>query len=266
MREKEIQSKLNQSGIERGFSEVEWLSIYFDELDVELSSENLPTNNFYNQFYKKLLEKYNNFESLPKIWLQEKKITAENILKEINNNQKILSYGCGIGYIEKTLIELNPTLDLFALDFADNASHWIKTNFSEITFLNKLYIGQKFDLIYLCQLLYALSYSDCIELIKQLSHHLKPNGKILLINHSIIPCENGETETKHILKSYIKSIIRPFYKKYFQPLKKHKEKKHKEQFWGWQRDNKRYFEMAIEANMNISKYSAAKQSFIMLSK
>jgi ubiquinone/menaquinone biosynthesis C-methylase UbiE len=266
MREKEIQSKLNQSGIERGFSEVEWLNIYFDELDVELSSENLPTNNFYNQFYKKLLEKYNNIESLPKIWIQNKKNTAENILKEINNNQKILSYGCGTGYVEKTLIELNPTLDIFALDFADNARHWIKANFSKITFQNKLYISQKFDLIYLCQVLYALSYSDCIELIKQLSNHLKPNGKILLINSSIIPYENGEREAKHTLKSYIKSIIRPFYKKYFQFLKKNK-KKNKEQFWGWQRNNKKYFKMAIEANMNISKsYSAAKQSFIMLSK
>ncbi len=262
MREREREQKLNQSGIEKVFSQVEWLNIYFDELDVKLSSENLPTNNFYNQFYKKLLDKYNNIESLPKIWLQNKRNTAENILKEINNNQKILSYGCGIGYIEKTLIELNPTLDLFALDFADNASNWIKTNFSKITFQNKLQISQKFDLIYLCQLLYALSYSDCIELIKQLSNHLKPNGKILLINSSIIPYENGEKEAKHTLKSYIKNIIRPFYKKYFQPLKKHKE-----QFWGWQRDNKSYFEMAIHANLNISKsYFAAKQSFIMLSK
>jgi len=56
--------------------------------------------------------------------------------------------------------------------------------------------------------------------------------------------------------------MRPIYKKYFQTSKKHKV-----QFWGWERDNKKYFEMAIEANMNISKsWIAAKQSFIMLSK
>lgn len=256
-----LKNTLYQGGIERGFSEVQWQNIYFDKLNVKLSSENLPKSNFYNQLYKKLLEKYNNIESLPKIWLQNKRETAENILKEINNNQQVLSYGCGIGYIEKTLIELNPTLNLFALDFADNAGNWIKANFSKITFLNKLQ-NEKFDLIYLCQLLYALSYSDCIELIKQLSNHLNPNGKILLINFSITPQENGEKVVNHTLKDYIKNIIRPFYKKYFQTLNKHSE-----QFWGWQRDNKRYFEIAIEANMNILKsYSAAKQSFIMLLK
>lgn len=98
-RERERGQKLNQGGIERSFSEIQWQNIYFDELNVKLSSKNLPTNYFYNQFYKKLLEKYNNIESLPKIWLQNKRETAENILKEINNNQQVLSYGCGIGYI-----------------------------------------------------------------------------------------------------------------------------------------------------------------------
>jgi len=254
--------KLNHNGIEKVFYQNEWLNIYFYELGIELSTENLPTNNFYNQFYKKLFEKYDNVECLPKFWLKGKRDTASNILKEINNNQQILSYGCGIGYVEKTIIELNPNLDLYALDFADNASNWIKTNFSKITYTNKLLISQKFDLIYLCQVLYALSYFDCIELIKQLSNHLKPNGKILLINHSIIPQENGEKVSNHTLKNYIKNIMRPFYKKYFQTSKKYKV-----QFWGWERDNKKYFEMAIEANMNISKsWIAAKQSFIMLSK
>ena len=225
MREKH--QKLNQSGIEKGYCEIEWQNIYFDELEIELSTKNLPTNNFYNRFYKRLFEKYNNIESLPKIWLKNKRDTAKNILKEINNNQQVLSYGCGIGYVEKTLIELNASLDLYAFDFADNANHWIKTNFSKITYINKLPINHKFDLIYLCQLLYALSYSDCIELIKELSNHLKPSGKILLIHTSIIPHENGEKVSNHTLKNYIKNIMRPFYKKYFQTSKKHRE-----QFWG----------------------------------
>ena len=261
-RERDRQQKPIQNGIEKTFTQIEWQNIYFDTLNVELNTNKLPTNNFYNKFYEELFRKYKNFESLPKNWLLAKQDTAINISKEVIDNQAVLSYGCGIGYVEKVLAEINPTLEVFTFDFSDDASKWIKNKFTEVTHQTNLEANKKFDLIYLCQVLYALSYSDCVELIKKLSTHLKPNGKILLINTSITPLENGHIDPTQTLKTYLKNIIRPIYRTIF-PISKN----HKEQFWGWQRDNNKFCEMAIEANMNIHKcYSASKQSFILLAK
>ncbi len=254
--------KLDNDGVEKAFVEIEWQNIYFDKLNIELSSNKLPTSNFYDKFYKELFKKYQNFESLPKNWLTIKEDTARSISELIYNNQKILSYGCGIGYIEKILITLNPTLKVFAYDFADYVYKWLDTSLlNKITYKRNLDVDEKFDFIYLCQVLYALSYTDCVKLIKRLSNHLNYNGKILLINTSIIPSENGEIRTMQYQKSYLKNIILQFYRKIFQASKKHKE-----QLWGWNRDNKKYLEISTSANMKVCKcYSASKQSFILLS-
>lgn len=262
MTSKKIEHLSINPGIEITFTQVQWQNIYFDELNIELDSKSLPSQKFYNNFYENLFSKYDNYDSLPKNWLTAKKDTAINISKEILDNQKILSFGCGIGYIEKILTELNPTIELFAYDFSDNASKWIKDNSTNINYINNLEINEQFDLIYLCQVLYSLSYSDCIELIKKLSTHLKPKGRILLINTSIFSFENGEIDYRSSLLKSIKNSVKTIIRKLLS-----NSINHKSQFWGWHRNNKKYFDIAIEADMNIYNfYSASKQSFIILSK
>ena len=253
---------LRINGVEKSFTQIEWHGIYFDELGVEISPHTLPTSDFYSNFYEELFNRYKNFESLPQSWLTVKYKTALCIVKELSNHQRILSYGCGIGYIETILAGINPNLAIDAFDFSENASKWISKNLLKINYTNNLSADKKYDLIYACQLLYALSYKDCVELIRLLSGHLKPNGKILLINTSINSDENGEISMYGGLKNKIRKILRPIYKKIHPILNIHKE-----QFWVWQRDNKKYCEMSIEANMSVSKcYHAANQSFILLTK
>ena len=252
----------SQNGIEKTFTQIMWLNINFDKLNVELDAHKLPTNKFYNKFYQEIFKKYQNFESLPKNWLIDKEGAAKIISQEVYDNQVILSYGCGIGYVEKVLTKINPTLEVFAFDFSIDASKWIKNKFAKIVHIEKLEANQKFDLIYLSHILYALSYSDSVDLIKTLSNQLKPDGKILLINTSITPSENGSIESTKTLKNYLINIIYPIHKIIFPTPKNYKE-----QFFGWQRDNKRFFEISIQANMNVEKsYFAYNQSFILLSK
>jgi ubiquinone/menaquinone biosynthesis C-methylase UbiE len=246
--------------INKPFTQTKWLGISLDELNIKLNSQNLPKKKFYKKFYSKLFEKYKSFESFPKDFLEIKKKTAEYILKITFDNQRILSFGSGVGLVEEILNNLNPSLRLYIFDISDKSNILIKKNFRTIHLKKR--INKKFNLIYLCQVLYAIPFSDCIKLIKKLSRHLTPDGKILLINTSIFDSENGVIHIKNVILNILKKLTIPIYKKFF-PLQNRKKK----QFWGWLRNNETYFEISKRANMKIDKcYSAAHQSFILLSK
>ena len=94
------EKNLSQSSIEETFTQIEWQNIYFSEIGVDLDANKLLTRDFYNKFYKELFNRYENYEALPESWLEIKKDTAINILNEMSGNEEVLSYGCGIGYVE----------------------------------------------------------------------------------------------------------------------------------------------------------------------
>jgi 2-polyprenyl-3-methyl-5-hydroxy-6-metoxy-1,4-benzoquinol methylase len=246
-----------QIGEEISFTQTEWQGIPFKNLGVRLDPHKLPSNNFYNEFYRVLFNQYENFEGLPKTWLNGKESTARGIFSELENDAAILSFGCGIGYIEACLIKLNSNLNIDAYDFSDTASKWIKRDFPQIRYMNHLSNDKNYDFIYLSQLLYALEYKDCIKLLCDLKLKLKPNGRMLIINTSTKPSENGFFEKKTLIGK-VKKFIRPTYRKLLRPTNKHK------QFWGWERDNDKYFEILNSAGMKIIKsYALQNQSFIV---
>ena len=94
------EKNLSQSSIEETFTQIEWQNIYFSEIGVDLDANKLLTRDFYNKFYKELFNRYENYEALPESWLEIKKDTAINILNEMSGNEEVLSYGCGIVYVE----------------------------------------------------------------------------------------------------------------------------------------------------------------------
>ncbi len=103
--------KLNNKSevsIEKPFWQGDWQNIKFDTPGVPLFADKLASSNFYSSFYTKLFSKYNDFESLPQDWLNIKTATAEAIGEHIIQNASVLSYGCGLGFVEKQLIKFRP--------------------------------------------------------------------------------------------------------------------------------------------------------------
>jgi len=251
---------LKSKSFEKKVNQIEWQNIYFDELGIELSPHNLPNSDFYSKFYTHLFKRYKEYGDLPKSWLHGKEETAKRILQELSVDDTILSYGCGIGYIEKKLKQFNKNIEIDSYDFSDMASRWIKMEKLDINYINQLPIGKEYNFIYLCQLMYAIPYSECVALLISLSNKLKPNGRLLMINTSTISSENGVYVNKFISK--LKAIYHFANQKIgYIPTNK------KMQLWGWERNNAKYCEMAFEANLKIIKiYSAENQSFIVLSK
>ena len=238
-----------------------WHNIQFDQLGVILSINNLPNDDFYNNFYFHLFHKYSNYLDLDVSWLKNKEDTANAIDKELHDLKEVLSFGCGIGYVEKKLLDINTNINLDVYDFSNIAGKWMDKKSRRIKFINKIQNSKKYDAIYLCQVLYALPFIDGIALIANLANYLNHNGKIILIN-STLDIYNKELKQDYIFMLYLKFFLRKtktVFIKIFGTTKY--------QLWGWQRMSQRYIDMSIQADMNIvGMYSAAQQFFIVLSK
>ena len=115
-------------GFEKKFYQIEWQNIRFEILKSELDETNLPTNDFYNEFYYIFFNNYKYYFDLPETWLNAKKNTATSIYKNLNGGKEILSFGCGIGFIETIIAEQGDDLSIDAFDFSEISSKWIKNS------------------------------------------------------------------------------------------------------------------------------------------
>ncbi len=244
-------------GKEKPFFQNEWQNISFYDMDIELTND-LPTSKFYNTFYKLLFKKYSKFEELPKDWLLQKQKSTENIEKFLMKEKSILSYGCGLGYVEHLLNKKKYKINVF--DFSSISTKWLINRNKNINILNE--ISDKYDLIYLQQVLYAMSYSDCVKIIKKLKNNLNKNGKIIIINTSLNPLENGINFNNFI--KFIKFLFRPIYNLF------KNTNIEKGQFWGWMRNNKSYISIVNDSKMKVSKIfiptNGSSESYIIINK
>jgi len=81
---------------------------------------------FYNRFYNEFFLKFKYFDDLNKDWLNYKNKMAKIIQKEFGDKKNILSIGCGIGVVEKYILENNQNINLTAIEPSKNVCKWIK--------------------------------------------------------------------------------------------------------------------------------------------
>lgn len=233
-----------------------WHEIYFKDIDLKLSITKKADLNFFNKFYEKFFLKYNNFEDLNSNWLKNKKKTAQAISQIIDNGYEILSYGCGIGYIEQELYHCRKHLKIDCYDFIKESSKWLEKSQS-ITTISSLNNLKKYDVILLVQVIYALEDQEILETLNKLKKYLKPSGKIIAVNSSIYNHENETKKNTSLFKQFIKLLkdfLRPFYLKIL--------RKKNVQFWGYERGNQTYKKLFSKADFIIKEnFVAANQSF-----
>jgi hypothetical protein len=249
--------------IEKFFTQSEWFGINFSETIVNLDPKEMASSYFYSQFYRTLEEKYGDVSQLPKEWLEGKRDTAKALSQLLGESNTILSYGCGIGIVEKYLIEDFDFKALFGFDLAKPSKlHYSHPRFNQVTRIEELEQGN-FDRIYLCQVLYALDKDGAIQLLKALKNLLKADGFLILVHTSIFDSENGISKI-HSQKNRITSKIR----RGFQGIPNSKiENEESKQGWGYQRDNEFYEFLISSAGFETSTFlPLAGQSFIICQK
>lgn len=220
-----------------------WHNIKFSDLDTDLSLFKMPKKNFYNELYKKFFIKYKSFKELNKKYLRTKENTAIKISKIIGRNFTCLSIGCGIGIVENVLSKKTSN-KIHAIDFA-NTYKFIRSN-KRIKILKNLKNKKKYDLIYVCQLLYSLDDKQIYNLSNSIKKKLKKNGIFLTIDTSIENIYKNYNQLSFFKNFYLKfkRTISPYYFLLF--------KKNIFQFYGYQRTNDEIIKIFEKNGFKIS--------------
>ena len=244
--------------IERFFTQSEWFGINFLETKVDLNPNEVASPDFYSHFYRLLDERYSSVSELPKDWLEGKRETAKAVSQLIQKDSKVLSYGSGLGVVEKFLIENFKFKQIFGYDFAKKSKiNYSSSDFTQVILFEELENGT-FDFVYLSQVLYALDKYAAIDLLRQLNNLLKSGGILILVNTSILDSENGVFKLEALRKRINSKIRRELKWSY----KREIQHKTSEQGWGYNRDNEFYEFLISEAGFDtVTFFSSAKQSF-----
>jgi len=249
------------NGAECLFWQTEWQGIQFKELGSHVSPSTLATADFYSEFYRLLFEIYPRYEELPIPWRNVKEETAKAISVEIPHQSSVLSYGCGLGFVERSLSGIRDDVFLDCYDFSEKTSRWLRAAESDhLRFVTVIDAEKKYDVVYACQVLYALPAKQVVDLIRDLSRCLMENGKIIIVHTSLRPCENGASAS-----GYFSGLQVALYKLY--SIFRRIFPKPDSQLWGWVRDDAMYGGIFELAGFRVDKaYSSAGQSFMVLSR
>jgi len=133
------------------FYQNNWHGIKFSSFGKN-NLKNIADINFYNKFYNKFFLKFKYFDDLSNDWLNYKSEVAKIIQKQFGDKNNILSIGCGIGIVEKYIVENNQNINLTVIEPSKNACKWIE-NFRNIDikygyFPEILNQKQNFDIAY----------------------------------------------------------------------------------------------------------------------
>ena len=112
------------------FYQNNWHGIKFSSFGKN-NLKNIADINFYNKFYNKFFLKFKYFDDLSNDWLNYKSEVAKIIQKQFGDKNNILSIGCGIGIVEKYIVENNQNINLTVIEPSKNACKWIE-NFRNI--------------------------------------------------------------------------------------------------------------------------------------
>ena len=151
----------------------EWFGIKFSSLDIDLSRESIAGINFYSIFYKEFFRIYHDYSDLPKEWRTLKDEIVNHISKLLskNSNSKVLSIGCGAGYVENQLCSNDKSLDILAIEPGVDMTQWIDKKVSILhglfpQVLDNQYKSSDFDLIFASGIDYVFddeSYSKFLK-------------------------------------------------------------------------------------------------------
>ncbi len=228
-------------GLMKRFYQTQWQGISFKDLP-RLSTTEVAGKEFYNSFYHEVFRRYEGYDKLDTMWRYVKNEKADWIAKRLPLGSRVLSVGCGLGYIEHCLYqEHKQNFDLHVQDYASDALVWLSRELPASRIHLNAGVGCQtesgmFDYIYLSDVDYAVEETGMIDLLSDLKKKLRQSGTCLMISASFleetpkfaerIKCR-GKEAVKHVLERW------GLY--------------HRDQFWGWKRTRSEYRELMRKA-------------------
>lgn len=172
----------------RKFYQTEWQGIPFESFST-VSSSTLADTQFYEVFYKEFFKRHATWEDIDPRWIATKYRAAQLITSRIHDQDCCLSIGCGLGYIEKQLLEVHK-IDLQVTETSATALKWL----APLLTPDRLHIGffpacippeSSYDLIYLSGVDYCFDHESWPNFLIAVRSKLKTNGRCLVISGSL---------------------------------------------------------------------------------
>ena len=225
----------------RRFYQESWQGIPFTTIS-HLSFFHLAGSKFYSTFYEELFSRYSSWESLPFEWRANKRHIANWLVKRIETRLaergsgtepfRVLSIGCGVGYMEKILLESLPQIELYVNEPSTVGLKWLRS----LLPADRVFIGFPplclpsdiaYDLIYLSAVDYSISTRDLLVLFEALTAPLDLGGELLCLSSSFLQEDSFVGSFVNAIKIGIRAIL-------------HYLGVRPQQFWGWRRTRRDY--------------------------
>lgn len=226
------------------FYQTEWQGISFASF-AKLSAYQLANATFYNAFYRELFKRYGAYEELDEHWRLNKKQLADWIAARLPDRARVLSVGCGLGFMEYCLQKTHgDRINLHVQDYASEALAWL----TQVLPVSRIhFVGgernqetERFDLIYLSAMDYAVANNELTKMLEDLKVLLREGGKLLIISASF------QDETDLLFRRVTRSG-KDFAKDLLMKLGLY----HPGQFWGWLRTRSDYLKLMEKAKFNL---------------
>lgn len=234
----------------RRFYQESWQGIPFTAF-AHISFFRLADSRFYSTFYEELFRRYKSWDDLPAIWRRNKTNDAEWIADQLDaimaengdadRPPRVLSIGSGVGFMEKTLLEKRPDIELHVNEPSTVGMKWIR----KLIPADRIYIGSPtlcipsdltFDLIYLSAVDYGIPTRELERLLEMLQAQIAPGGSLLCISASLLQEDSFVGSLVNVMKNIIRSFL-------------HYAGIRRQQFWGWRRTRKEYRKLFNKAGL-----------------
>jgi SAM-dependent methyltransferase len=218
----------------RPYHEREWHGIEFAAF-ATVSSHQLADVRFYDAFYRELFRRYRGYDELDEGWRRRKQERARWIGARLPPGARVLSIGCGIGYMEHCLQQdRGGGIELHVHEPAAAALSWLRCELPE----NRIHVAAgdaakhaPFDVVYLSALDYALPQPAMIALLAEQRAQLRAGGTCLIVSASFLPDASWIRRVRDRAGDGLRWFL------------EWTRIRHRGQFWGWMRSRADYQEL-----------------------
>lgn len=233
----------------RRFYQESWQGIPFTAFS-HISFFHLAEPKFYATFYEELFRRYKDWDDLPAVWRANKRKDARWLAGQLraklaqepagrDTPVRVLSIGSGVGYMEKTLLEEMPELELHVNEPSTVGMKWLRQHIPG----ERIYIGLppaclpsdvQYDLIYLSTVDYGIPTRELEHILGELRAQLAPGGELICLSASLLEEDSFIGSFVNAIKIFIRGIL-------------HYLGIRRQQFWGWRRTREEYRQIFKQA-------------------
>lgn len=185
----------------RKFYQIEWQGITFESF-FSVSSTDLADAKFYAAFYEEFFKWHTTWKDIDPRWIATKDRVVRLIAERIQDHDRCLSIGCGLGYIESRLLSEHKC-DLHVTETSVTPLKWLVPIFPP----DRLHIGffpgcmpseNNYDLIYLSGVDYCFDQESWEQFLIAVRNKLRGNGRCLVVSGALQQ-ESGKATLRAIV-------------------------------------------------------------------